>query len=102
MSETKRVHENLKQLTFTKSDDPYHPLHVRIQTPSGVDVGLWLDRWQTVEVVSWLHQHLVSSDSMIAQMPSHWEEGAVEERRMKIREGSPEVIYRVDADGNVL
>lgn len=32
----------------------------------------------------------------------HWEEGAVEERRMRLREGSPEVIYRVDKDGNVL
>lgn len=33
---------------------------------------------------------------------SHWEKGAVEERRLRLREGSPEVIYRVDADGNVL
>lgn len=33
---------------------------------------------------------------------SHWEKGAVEERRLRLREGSPEVIYRVDAEGNVL
>lgn len=60
----KRVHENLKQLTFTKTEDRYHPLHVRIQTPDKVDIGLWLDRWQTVDVVSWL-QSLVSVESMV-------------------------------------
>lgn len=62
ISEEKRVHENLKQLTFTKTGDKHHPLHVRIQTPDKVDIGLWLDRWQTVDVVSWL-QSLVSIDS---------------------------------------
>lgn len=60
----KRVHENLKQLTFTQSDDALHPLHVRIQTPDGIDIGLWLDRWQTVETIVWL-QRLISHDNMI-------------------------------------
>ena len=61
----KRIHENLKQLTLTQSDDPYHPLHIRIQTPDGVDISMWLDRWQTVDTIVWL-QRLVTVDRMQA------------------------------------
>ena len=99
--QVKRVHENLKQLTFTKTGDTHHSLHVRIQTPDGVDIGLWLDRWQTVDVISWLHG-LISCDRMsIPNLPTILDivEEGINGEKEKCRGYAELWLERLQADG---